>query len=165
MKLALSFAWYAIQFLRLIFSIAIVVMGFLLIFDTAFWMDAERYPIGEKIIWIGLFVFSIVALWACNQLVDAVNRLKEKTIFIPQNAFAFKFAAWLSLVYLVGKYALLLFIHSSEQGKLAWSEWWNDSATQISEMISMGLLTCFFWVMAKLIEEGIAYKDENDLTI
>ncbi|GGE37934.1 DUF2975 domain-containing protein [Psychroflexus planctonicus] len=165
MKLALSVAWFAIQFLRLIFSVIIVVLGFLLIFNKQFWVASERYPLDEKLVWVALFVFSILALLSSNKLVRAIKNFKEKNIFNPKNVKAFKLAAGVTSVYLVGKYSLMLYIHSSEQGKLAWHEWWNDSTTQLSEVISFGMLACFFWVIAKLIEEGIAYKNENDLTI
>jgi hypothetical protein len=165
MKFALSFVWFVIQFLRLIFSALIVGLGFLLILTKAFWFDIERYPWFDKGIWIGVFGFSILALIAGNKLVKSIQNIKKGSIFNEQNTSTFKFAAIVTSLFLVGKYMLLFYIHSIEKGELALSELWNDSATQLSEVISFGLLACFFWVISKLIEEGIQYKNENDLTI
>ena len=138
---------------------------FFLIFTSTFWQSAERYPWSEKLLWIGIFIFEILALIACNKLVNSIQQMKNNLFFTVKNKQAFQFATLVSFAYLFGIYILIFYIHSIEQGRLAWHEWWNDDATHISEIISLGLLTCFFWIIAQLIREGILYKTENELTI
>lgn len=170
MKLALSFAWYLIQFLRLIFSTAIVLLGVLLIFTQKFWLLNEQYPWNEKLVYLGVFVFVVLALIASNRLVNTLNNLKNNIVFTTQNKTAFQFAAITAGSYLVGKYVLLLYLHPIDKLNVSWhiitwQVWKNNDVIQISEVISVGLLACFFWIIAQLINEGINYKTENDLTI
>ena len=165
MKLALSFAWYLIQFLKLVFSSLIIILGYLLIFDSTFWEATQPNPWSENLLWMSIFVFGILALIACNKLNRSIKNIKNKLIFTIQNKKAFQFAAITTSCYLAGKHVLLFYLHSVDEQKIAWQALWNNSNTQFSEVISLGLLASFFWIIAQLISEGITYKTENDLTI
>lgn len=161
--MALTFAYYLIQFLRLIFSIIIVGFGYVTIPD--FLRNLQKGLWHDNVFIAIIIGFAIVAFIACNKLISVIEDFREKLYFTKKNKHSFQFCALTIIGYVFLKYSSLLFIISFEKGELAITDWWQNEATQPSELISFGLLACFFWVIAQLIEEGIAYKNENDLTI
>lgn len=161
--MALNFAYYLIQFIRLVLSAFIVFFGFLVLPDFAHNIHKDLGQ--ESSILLIIVGFGIVALIACNKLIDTIKAFQQKSYFTTKNKKTFAFCTFTLTTYILVKYSLLLYIISIEKGKLAISDWWQDEATQLSELISLGLLACFFWIIAKLIEEGIVYKNEHDLTI
>lgn len=165
MKFALNFARYTLHFIRLILSVSCILIGYLIISDISFWENTHQFATYEKLICLTLFIFSALALWACNKLVNTLKSIKNNEIFNRENTIAFKWASGVCGLYIMGKHLLLLYILSSIKDSLAWSEWMDSISTQLAEIISFGLLACFFWVIAKIIEEGVIYKTENELTI
>jgi len=154
------------RILSIILNIAIIfgiILTGILVYDTFMQRRLEDVIISEAILIILLVVGISSLFYIVFTLKGIINTLIKGDPFVRSNAIAFKKISVLCLI-IAGCYLVNLFINSNfKEFKFIYID--NMGIHTDMEVFIFLFAAAFIYILAKVFDTAVSFKEENDLTI